>query len=57
MHQSLLNVTFREREFALLAYPFLRRPLRANEWGVHGGLSFEESVVPWILYPIAGARQ
>jgi hypothetical protein len=53
----VLNVTFREREFALLAYPFLRRPLRANEWGVHGGLSFEESVVPWILYPIAGARQ
>jgi hypothetical protein len=43
-----LNVTFEGREYALLEYPYLRRPLYKNEWGVHGGLSFEESIVPLI---------
>lgn len=52
----VLNVEFERREFALLAYPYIRRPLRANEWGVHGGLSFEESVVPWIHYSISGGE-
>ena len=46
--QHVLNVEFEGKEFALLEYPYLRRELRANEWGVHGGLSFEESVVPLI---------
>lgn len=46
----VLNVTFEGKEFALLEYPYLRRKLRTNEWGVHGGLSFEESVVPWVSY-------
>lgn len=48
--EYFLITEFEGKEFALLAYPYLRRPLRANEWGVHGGLSFEESVVPWIHY-------
>nr|BAL53916.1 hypothetical conserved protein [uncultured prokaryote] len=43
-----LTVEFEGKAFALLEYPYLRRELRANEWGVHGGLSFEESVVPWL---------
>lgn len=46
--KHVLTTAFEGREFALLEYPYLRRELRANEWGVHGGLSFEESVVPWI---------
>jgi len=46
--EHMLNVEFEGKEFALLEYPYLRRDLRANEWGVHGGLSFEESVVPWL---------
>lgn len=50
----VLNVEFEGKEFALLVYPYLRRSLRASEWGVHGGLSFEESVVPWIHYFIGG---
>lgn len=53
----VLNVEFEGKEFALLAYPYIRRQLRANEWGVHGGLSFEESIVPWIHYPIKIERQ
>ena len=31
-----------------LHYPYLRRPFRATEWGVHGGLSYEESVIPLV---------
>jgi hypothetical protein len=46
--EHVLTVEYEGKEFALLEYPYLRRELRANEWGVHGGLSFEESVVPWI---------
>jgi hypothetical protein len=46
--EHVLTVEFEGKEFALLEYPYLRRELRANEWGVHGGLSFEESVVPWL---------
>ncbi|MGQ9631032.1 MAG: hypothetical protein ACUVXI_12095 [bacterium] len=44
--EHMLTLEFGGEEFALLEYPYLRRELRANEWGVHGGLSFEESVVP-----------
>lgn len=51
--KHVLATTFEGREFALLEYPYLRRELRANEWGVHGGLSFEESVVPWISRHLA----
>jgi hypothetical protein len=52
--QHVLNVEFEGKEFALLEYPYLRRELRANEWGVHGGLSFEESVVPLIQVSVGG---
>lgn len=54
--EHVLNVRFEGKEFAILAYPYLRRELRANEWGVHGGLSFEESVVPWLVYHVKAAR-
>lgn len=35
-------------EFFCLGYPYVRRPLRIDEQGVHGGISFQESVVPFI---------
>lgn len=44
--EHTLIIEFEGKEFALLEYPYLRRRLRSNEWGVHGGLSFEESIVP-----------
>ncbi len=44
--EHVLTVEYEGKAFALLEYPYLRRELRTNEWGVHGGLSFEESVVP-----------
>jgi hypothetical protein len=31
-----------------LDYPLLRRRFKSNEWGCHGGISFEESIVPLI---------
>lgn len=33
---------------AALAYPYLTRDLKHTEWGVHGGLSYQESLVPLI---------
>ena len=53
--QHVLNVEFDGKAFAVLEYPYLRRELRANEWGVHGGLSFEESVVPLIRLTVGTA--
>lgn len=35
-------------EFYSLGYPYLRRSLRIDEQGVHGGISFQESVVPFL---------
>ena len=52
--QYTLNVEFEGKAFAMLEYPYLRRELRANEWGVHGGLSFEESVVPLMRISVGG---
>jgi len=46
--KHVLTVGFEGKEFALLEYPYLRRELRGTEWGVHGGLSYEESIVPLI---------
>lgn len=36
------------KEYYCLEYPKIRRPLRSDEWGVHGGISFQESIVPLI---------
>lgn len=35
-------------EYYCLGFPKLRRPLRIDEQGVHGGISFQESVVPFV---------
>ena len=34
--------------FSLYHYPFLGSPIRANNSGVHGGLSYWESIVPFV---------
>jgi hypothetical protein len=34
--------------YTVLAYPYLSRPLTSLEWGTHGGISFQESVVPFV---------
>jgi len=37
-----------QQRFYLWRYPYLGRPIRANDSGVHGGLSYWESIVPFI---------
>lgn len=39
----------RGQAYSLLKMPYLTRPLRRNEWGVHGGISAWESIVPLIV--------
>ncbi|MBC8263374.1 MAG: hypothetical protein H8E47_04535 [Anaerolineales bacterium] len=39
-------------EYYCLDFPKLRRPLRIDEQGVHGGISFQESIVPFITVRI-----
>lgn len=38
-----------DQNFTLLKAPWVTRPFRNNEWGVHGGISAWESIVPLIL--------
>lgn len=40
------------REIYCLAYPKTRRALRIDEQGVHGGISFQESIVPFLTMKI-----
>jgi hypothetical protein len=42
-HQFLVN----NEEYYCLGYPKLRRPPRIDEQGVHGGISYQESIVPF----------
>jgi len=35
--------------FSMLRLPYITRKLRNNEWGVHGGISAWESIVPLII--------
>ncbi len=42
--------------YTCLRYPYVSSPLRANEWGTHGGISCRESLVPLWLRKIGGAR-
>jgi hypothetical protein len=39
-------------EYYCLGFPKLRRQLRIDEQGVHGGISFQESIVPFITMRI-----
>jgi len=38
--------------FSALNYPYVLRKLRTNEWGVHGGVSAEESITPLLTLDI-----
>jgi hypothetical protein len=51
--ELLWRVNFLGNDYSLLTYPFIRRQLRSTEWGVHGGLSFEESFVPLVKLTVS----
>jgi hypothetical protein len=40
------------REIYSLPYPKTRRALRIDEQGVHGGISFQESIVPFVTMKV-----
>jgi hypothetical protein len=40
------------RPYWVLDYPQMGRPWRSNEQGIHGGISFEESIVPFIQWEV-----
>jgi len=42
-------------DYSLLGYPYATRPFRSNEWGMHGGISAWESVVPLMVH-VTGRR-
>jgi len=42
-------------DFSLLTYPYATRSFRSNEWGMHGGISAWESVVPLMVH-VTGRR-
>lgn len=41
-----------EQEFYLWHYPYLGKQIKANDSGVHGGLSYWESIVPFVRMEI-----
>lgn len=38
--------------YYLLNYPYLGNSIRANDSGIHGGLSYQESIVPFIKFKV-----
>ena len=47
---GLKAVRTRVGGFSLLRYPYLTRRLRRTEWGVHGGISAWESLIPLVVH-------
>lgn len=46
--EEAIIVKDRGKEFGMLPFPYLYRGLHNNEWGIHGGFSYWESIVPLI---------
>jgi hypothetical protein len=53
-HQEETGMRFvvGHEEYYCLNFPKVRRPLRIDEQGVHGGISFQESIVPFITVKV-----
>ncbi len=49
LRHYLREVTCWGKAYSLLKAPYVTRPLRSTEWGVHGGVSAWESIVPLVL--------
>jgi len=48
IHAHSRNFTSHGSNYTSLAYPYLFSPLNSLEWGIHGGISYQESVVPFV---------
>lgn len=49
LRHYLREATCWGKAYSLLKAPYVTRPLRSTEWGVHGGVSAWESIVPLVL--------
>lgn len=47
-NESGKRFVINQQEYYCLGFPKLRRPLHIDEQGVHGGISFQESIVPFV---------
>lgn len=47
-----LQFTCYDQNYTVLAYPYLFNRLSSLEWGTHGGISFQESVVPFVKWEV-----
>jgi hypothetical protein len=45
---TALPITSYGRNYSMLKFPYITRTLRNNEWGVHGGISYQECFVPFL---------
>ncbi|MFX0142081.1 MAG: hypothetical protein ACFFDN_51060 [Candidatus Hodarchaeota archaeon] len=48
LRNTTLNFNGEDSKITSLKYPYITKKIRRNEWGVHGGISYEESIVPLI---------
>lgn len=44
-------VTF-DAKYSSMKFPYVLREIKSNEWGVHGGISLNESIVPFLKIAI-----
>jgi len=49
---NLASASLYGEELFCLNYPKLRRELRIDDQGVHGGISFQESIVPFVTVEV-----
>lgn len=43
-----ITKVFKDQKYTAFKYPYITQKIKRNEWGVHGGLSYEENIVPLI---------
>lgn len=48
IHDKVRHVTCYGKNYSLLKYPYIFKKYRRNEWGTHGGISYFESIVPFL---------
>lgn len=48
IHDKVIHVTCYGKNYSLLKYPYMFMSFNKNEWGCHGGISYYESMVPFM---------
>ena len=48
IRNNVIHVSCFGEDYSLLKYPYIYNDFRSNEWGTHGGISYYESIVPFL---------